>query len=114
MDIKSFNLQPLCIHSGWTIKYNTFSDYDPQKDDKEYTYELCEDLLQIENKNLLIDLGWYPEFDINGSYILRLINTLNENAFDCPLIEFKTKSKIEILSKIENWTNYEFIKNYVN
>lgn len=111
--IKTFKLQPLCIHSGWTVKYNSFSEYDPKTDDTKYVEELCEDLLQLENKNLLIDLGWYPGFDINGLYILLLIDTLNNNVFDCPLIEFKTKDKNEILSKIENWTNYNFIKDYL-
>lgn len=108
--IKTFKLH---IHSGWIVKYNYFSEYDPKTDGSRHIEELCEDLLQLENNNLLIDLGWYPEFDINGSYTLLLIDTLNDNAFDFPLMQFKTKDKNEILSKIENWMDYDFIKDYL-
>ncbi len=111
--IKTFELQPLRIHSDWTIKYNTFSEYDPESDNPEYAAELCEDLLQLENKNLLIDLGWYPEFDISGSYTLRLVDITNENPFDFPLEQFKSKSKNEIICRIEHWTNYDFFKMYL-
>ena len=111
--IKTFELQPLRIHSDWTIKYNTFSEYDPEKDPPEYAAELCEDLLQLENNNLLIDLGWYPEFDISGSYTLRLVDITKENPFDFPLEQFKSKSKNEIICRIEHWTNYDFFKKYL-
>ncbi len=34
-----------------------------------------EDILQIENKSvdLLIDLGWYPEFSVEGPFKLLLV-----------------------------------------
>ena len=76
--MKSFGLQPLRIPAGWFISYNMFSEYDPDTDGEEYCFELCEDLLQLKNKNLLIDLGWYPEGDINGNYKLYLVDITNE------------------------------------
>ena len=39
---------------------------------------LTEDLLQVEYENgYLIDLGWYPEYDETGKFILQLINNGN-------------------------------------
>jgi len=36
---------------------------------------LKEDLLQVENKDgsLLLDVGWYPEFDLSGSFGIQVI-----------------------------------------
>lgn len=28
-------------------------------------------------RNLLIDLGWYPAYDINGNYVLKLIRNFD-------------------------------------
>lgn len=111
--IKSFELQPLRIPAGWSVKYNMFSEYDLDKDGAEYSYELCEDLLQLENQNLLIDLGWYPQGDIEGSYQLYLIDKTNNFSFDSPLKVFKSKSKQEIIYRIEYWTNYDFFSKYL-
>ena len=55
--IKSFELQPLRISTGWKVAYNMFSEYDPDTDGSEYTYESCEDLLPVSNNNLFVDLG---------------------------------------------------------
>lgn len=110
---KTFELQPLRIPAGWKITYNMFSEYDPEKDSSEYSYELCEDLLQLENQNLLIDLGWYPEGDIEGSYKLYLVDTTKDYPFNSPLELFKSKSKQEIIDRLEYWTNYNFFSKYL-
>ena len=52
--IKHFELQPLRIPAGWFVCYNMFSEYDPDTDSEEYCFELCEDMLQLKNRNLLI------------------------------------------------------------
>lgn len=39
---------------------------------------LTEDLLQVQYDNgYLIDLGWYPEFDTNGKFILQVVKDGN-------------------------------------
>ena len=39
---------------------------------------LTEDLLLVEYENgYMIDLGWYPEFDEKGKFVLQLINNGN-------------------------------------
>ena len=106
MEKINFDLQPLRIQAGWKVVYNYFSEYDLSIHGEEYDYELNEDLLQIENGNLLIDLGWYPAMDINGKYILFLVDKNSEgNPFDNPLEIFETVSKVEVISKLEYWMN---------
>lgn len=110
--MKFFKLQPLRIVSGWTVKYNNFSEYDPETDGAEYCWELCEDLLQLENHNLLIDLGWYGDFE-NGQYKMYMIDTTRENPWDRPVAMLETRSKKEILYYLEYWTDYNHYFNYL-
>ena len=114
LTIKSFELQPLRISTGWKVAYNMFSEYDPDTDGSEYAYELCEDLLQLSNNNLLLDLGWYPQGDITGSYKLYLVDKTKESPFESPLEVFVSKSKQEVIKRIEYWTNYGFFSKYLH
>ena len=111
--IKTFELQPLRIPAGWFVSYNMFSEYDPDTDGEEYCFELCEDMLQLKNENLLIDLGWYPEGDIKGYYKLFLVDTTKEFPFETPLQVFSSNSKKEIIKMIEYWTNHGFFSKYL-
>ncbi len=111
--MKTFELQPLRITVGWKVTYNMFSEYDPDKDGAEYSLELCEDLLQLKNKNLLIDLGWYPQGNINGGYKMFLVDTTKDRPFDSPLETFASRSKREIINKLEYWINPGFYSKYV-
>ncbi len=111
--IKTFELQPLRISAGWFVSYNMFSEYDPDIDGENYSYELCEDMLQLKNNNLLIDLGWYPHGDIKGNYKLYLVDTTKDFPFETPLEFFCSKSKKEIIYMIEYWTNFGFFSKYL-
>lgn len=93
--------------------HNAFSEYDPAVDSPEYADELCEDLLQVQNHNLLIDLGWYPEGDIDGCYTLCLVDTSNECPFDLPLERLSSHSKQELIERIEYWMSNAFILQYL-
>lgn len=96
-----FELTPSQIQRGWSIIYNEFSmSTDDINED-----ELLEDLLQLQNKNIMIDVGWYPEGDINGSYKIYLTDKELENPFDSPLKYLSTSSVKEVLETIEFWTN---------
>ncbi|MDE6591850.1 MAG: hypothetical protein K2K57_02145 [Oscillospiraceae bacterium] len=112
--MKTFELQPLRIPGGWNVKYNMFSEYDPDKDGAEYFYELNEDLMQLKNKNMLIDLGWYPEGDIKGSYKLVLVDTVKDSPFESPLEVFASRSKQEIIKKLEYWITPGFYSKYLH
>ena len=86
-------LQPLRIPAGWTVAYNEFTSSNAHDD-------LKEDLLQLrhEIKNLLVDLGWYPEGDQNGSYLLLLFEGDFEGT--C-LAEFRSVNREEIVEVLE-------------
>lgn len=55
-------------------------------------------------KKIAIDLGWYPEMDVNGEFALYVIK---DDDWDCPLAEFRSKSQKEIVDTIE-----AFLKKY--
>jgi hypothetical protein len=66
------NLQPLRIPAHWKVTYNEFREADPGDDEAAMAY-LCEDLLQVTcgETNVLVDLGWYPDGDPKGCYIVQ-------------------------------------------
>lgn len=43
------------------------------KDFSEQLESLKEDLLQVEFDEYLVDVGWYPEYDPQGKFIVQLI-----------------------------------------
>lgn len=44
----------------------------------EQIYSLKEDLFQLNyNDKYIIDIGWYPEFDVNGTFSIVLIEDFN-------------------------------------
>lgn len=112
-------LQPLRIPAGWKITFNDFFMLDPEQytdSDHEIWENFVEDLLYIVNewtfkkdkktyiKKIAIDLGWYPEMDVNGEFALYVIK---DDDWDCPLAEFRSGSRREIVDTIE-----AFLKEY--
>jgi len=100
-------LQRLRIPSGWKVTYNSFCEIAPplglpEEDDMWLFF--TQDLLQIinENKNIefMIDLGWIPEGDPEGSFHVQVIKNKN---WDEPLEEFKSQDQKMITEKIENY-----------
>ncbi len=81
----------------WKTTYNTFYDVELTSSTLDY---FKESLLQIENERLglLIDLGWYPEFDISGRFTLLLIKDRN---WQKPLLLFESQCKKEMIEKIK-------------
>jgi hypothetical protein len=102
--MNSFHLQPFKIPDDWITAYNEFLDIDPAKikDNTDILWNnFTEDLLQIRNehKNIILDLGWYPEMNPNGNYCIKLIK---DNNWEKPLITINNKSKDEIVKIIED------------
>lgn len=108
-------LQPFRIPAGWTVGYNNFADTDPETlsaDDEAWLSSFNEDILQIycklkrernmqtEKQELTIDLGWYPDGDPDGEFVLRAI--LDRDWYE-PLLEFSSRSKAEIVRTLEKW-----------
>lgn len=72
------NFLRLKIPAGWTVDYITLKDTDPttlEANDDAWLFDFNQDLLQVSHKtkNLLLDVGWYPEGDPTGSYGIELI-----------------------------------------
>lgn len=91
--MRKLDLIPLKIPAGYAITYNKFYDVEPirSKDEDDFIKNwgyFTEDLLQIvkmkiqkgnwyvpeREDKLLFDLGWYPDSDINGQYVLQLVD----------------------------------------
>jgi hypothetical protein len=101
----TIRLQPLRIPSGWLVAYNDgLYEVDPHSEllpADERTWLFKEDLLQLihAQRNRLLDLGWYPAFDlVTGNYVLIVYEG------DCSgsvLYEFRTTNRQAIVTEIE-------------
>ncbi|WP_459480887.1 hypothetical protein [Clostridium saccharoperbutylacetonicum] len=95
-------LQSLKIPGGWEIVQNRFLDIEPEelnKDDDIWD-EFTQDILQIQHKkrNVIIDLGWYPDIDPCGHYRVVAIKDTN---WESPIERYESRSKEDIKNKIE-------------
>ena len=85
-------LKDIDFKSG-EIAYNEFN-IDFSKPLKEQVYCLNEDLLQvIYDTGYIIDLGWYPEFDENGCFVVNVIQNLEWNML---VFEKRTRNEFEL------------------
>jgi len=104
----------ITVGKNWTIIYNSLSMLDPEENNltpKELEYAILgftQDLVQIESKErqFLIDIGWSPDIDINGEFLLQMFPIKDG---DCdwfnPIVEFKTRSLKQLILKIEELTH---------
>lgn len=91
----------------WKLNYNKLLKADPDKisskDDKIWD-EFSEDIVNMVNSehNILLDVGWYPEFTSNGHYGLVVIEN---NEWQRPIEAFVTRSIEELTEKITLFIN---------
>ncbi len=91
--------------SGKVI-YNEFN-IDFSKPLKLQIYNLNQDLLQVEYKNnYILDVGWSPDFDVNGSFIIYIIKDYNWGNYiykrQCKDIEKLKKYINQAIKYLEN------------
>lgn len=103
MNKKTIGLQPLRISCGWEIIQNKFIDIEPSSiidEDDKLWFHFTEDILQLRHKerNIIIDLGWYPDIEPTGNY--RVVAVKDED-WENPIDRFESRSKEEITAKIE-------------
>lgn len=96
-----YQLQPLRVPTGWTVRWNTFYriDFaDLASDDAQWLFE---DLLQMsqEHFNRVLDVGWYPALNVlKETYAL----VVYEGDFHGKLLfELRTRDHAELVAKIE-------------
>lgn len=120
-NVTYLNLQPLRIPPNWTMKLNKLEDIDPETlplDDENWLFAFNEDILFLESKisrkqgdqteeqTFIIDLGWYPDGDPSGNFILQAV--LN-NDWNDPLMKFSSRNKDEIVKTLEKWLWKDFM-----
>ncbi|ADP34120.1 hypothetical protein [Bacillus atrophaeus] len=100
------NFLRLRIPAGWTVDYITIKDTDPkalEASDDAWLFDFSQDLLQISHKpktkNLLLDVGWYPDGDPTGSYGIELIK--NED-WENPVEDIKCTELKELIKQLDN------------
>ena len=94
-------LQPLRIPAGWRVTFNDFFQTEPNYDEPDFEgswWDFKEDMFQAELGDVCLDLGWYPEFKKNGNFRLVVVRS---HDWTSPEITFRTTSKTEIVSKME-------------
>ncbi|MCY8471988.1 MULTISPECIES: hypothetical protein [Bacillus] len=94
----------LKIPAGWTVDYITLKDTDPktlEASDDAWLFDFNQDLLQISHKtkNLLLDVGWYPEGDPTGNYGIELIK--NED-WENPLEDIMCTELKELIAQLDH------------
>lgn len=73
------NISELFVNvAGVDVSYSDF-DFDAERPfvASRYEYDLKEDLFQANYKNYTIDIGWYPSFDLDGEFQVRIIKSGN-------------------------------------
>lgn len=80
------------------IKYDNFNiDFTMPLNEQED--DLLEDLLQIEfPNNYLLDVGWYPENDIEGQFVLTLIKNFD---WQNPIYKYSCTSGVDLKKAYE-------------
>lgn len=85
------------------ITYDDF-DLDPMVSFEKQKWSFKEDILQIEiKKEYLVDVGWYPEHDPKGFFLIRVIKNID---WDNPLFKKKCKSLEVFRGCLQNAIDY--------
>jgi hypothetical protein len=101
---QDFKLKDILLAKGGQIVYDDLTHLDTSKNMESQIVNLKEDLLQVAfSNNIILDIGWYPSFDIKGSFHINLIK--NSNWDNTPQIKqrknhFK-KWKLQRLTSIQ-------------
>ena len=91
------------VSERWKVNYNRLLKLDPSQIgelDDDIWIEYSVDMLNMVNEedNIMLDIGWYPEFSRKGSYGLVLIE---DNDWQRPIETFVTKNTEELVNRIE-------------
>lgn len=106
------NLQPLRIEATWQVDYNQLYEVDPKIGLEDYFDGSSLLILKNNSRLKLIDVEWRPERDLNGKFQVKVLNFVENfnsktNEFDndvnweIPFLTFATKSRLELVKKLE-------------
>lgn len=88
---------------GGKITYNDLDNINLDEPLENQRYKLDQDLLQIKyGEEYIIDIGWYPDFSLDGSFIIQIIEDYD---WDDPLLRKKV-TPANILTTLEETIEY--------
>lgn len=91
VDFKSGNI----IYNEFNIDFT--KRYSEQRDC------LLEDLLQVKYaQDYLLDVGWYPEYEDRGGFIVQIVKKQN---WEKPIYKRSSKNKEELIQSLNNATD---------
>lgn len=105
--------QPLKLSAGWTIDWFIFPEVDPNEDNLDLFDSSSLLSAHNENCNIVMDVCWSPEMDINGRFMIKVLPSYKtylegkgiwsiDTDWENPAIEFESKSRLETVDKIES------------
>lgn len=106
------DLQPLRVIAGWEVAWNIFYEVDPSPENMHYFDGSSLLHLNHPRRKRGINLEWRPENDLNGEYILRVLNlTVSYNTkqnemeysgdWEQPFKEIRSNNRLEIVKQLE-------------
>ena len=87
----------MLVSNGWNVGFNEFH-IDFSRPFKEQIFELNEDLLQLSKQHYILDIGWYPEADPDGSIKTVVIK---DHDWMMPVIQFIDRSYPEFADHLK-------------
>ena len=96
------------LMNGWGVNNNKLLKIDIESIDNCDNFiwnKFSEDMLNIINpsKSIIIDVGWYPKFDMNGRFVLLVIKN---NEWTKPLETLVTRDVNKIIEKVNYVVNF--------
>ncbi len=94
-------LQPLRIPPGWSVVLNNFVEVGPDFSEQDMSgtwWNFKEDLFQVSRGGVMLDLGWYPEFQSCGAFRLKVVFGDNWDKHD---FVFESTVRTEVVAEIE-------------
>lgn len=100
--------QSLQVASGWGVRNNKFLDVDPERMDEIEGYTFDQKWLYLENELLVceyekngtkwtLDMGWFPEYEPDGQFVLGLLKNLE---WDNQVFPCETRSIAKIVQSV--------------
>lgn len=81
------------------IIYNEFK-IDFSKEYSEQEECLLEDLLQVKyTQGYLLDVGWYPEYESEGEFVVQIVKNQN---WEEPIYKNNSKNRVDLVQDIKN------------
>jgi hypothetical protein len=77
------------VHDGWCIV--------DERPLKEQLDDLREDLVQVDYEGVTLDIGWYPDGDPSGEF---LIHVVRNGDWDHPLVRASARSVEELKAQL--------------